>query len=100
MDAQELEKALNELIAKSQEHGDASDVVGLPGLHIEAKHQETMRLYEWMSQAIRDAEAGGENRLPAVFHKKNNADILVTMRLEDFIVIYREWESGLDPKER
>ena len=53
--------------------GDASDVVGLPGLHIEAKHQEQMRLYEWMAQAKRDAEAGGENRLPAVFHKKNNA---------------------------
>lgn len=80
--------------------GDASDVVGLPGLHIEAKHQETMRLYEWMSQAKRDAEAGGENRLPAVFHKKNNADILVTMRLEDFMNIYREWEAGLNLKER
>ena len=74
--------------------GDASDVVGLPGLHIEAKHQETMRLYEWMSQAVRDAEAGGENRLPAVFHKKNNADILVTMRLDDFMNLYREWEAG------
>lgn len=80
--------------------GDASDVVGLPGLHIEAKHQETMRLYDWVAQADRDAAAGGENRLPAVFHKKNNADILVTMRLEDFMTIYREWEAGLDLKEK
>ena len=80
--------------------GEASDVVGLPGLHIEAKHQETMRLYEWMSQAKRDAEAGGENRLPAVFHKKNNADVLVTMRLDDFMNIYREWEAGLNLKEK
>lgn len=79
--------------------GDASDVVGLPGLHIEAKHQETMRLYEWISQAKRDAKAGGENRLPAVFHKKNNAEILVTMTLEDFMDIYREWEAGHDLKE-
>ena len=78
--------------------GDASDVVGLPGLHVEAKHQEQMRLYEWMSQAVRDAEAGGVGRLPAVFHKKNNADILVTMRLEDFMSIYREWEAGQDLK--
>lgn len=31
--------------------GDASDVVGLPGIHIEAKHAEAMRLYEWMAQA-------------------------------------------------
>lgn len=82
--------------------GDASDVVGLPGLHIEAKHQETMRLYEWIAQAKRDAKAGGENRLPAVFHKKNNAEILVTMTLEDFMNLYREWEAGfsLNEKER
>lgn len=78
--------------------GDASDVVGLPGLHIEAKHQETMRLYDWMAQAKRDARAGGEGRLPAVFHKKNNASILVTMELDDFMNLYREWEAGFDLK--
>lgn len=78
--------------------GDASDVVGLPGLHIEAKHQERMSLYEWMAQAKRDSR--GTGRLPAVFHKKNNAPILVTMELEDFMNIYREWEAGFDLKER
>lgn len=76
--------------------GDASDVVGLNGLHIEAKHQEAMRLYDWMAQAKRDAEAGGEGRLPAVFHKKNNAPILVTMELDDFMNLYREWAAGFD----
>lgn len=80
--------------------GDASDVVGLPGIHVEAKHVETMRLYEWMAQAIRDAEAGGKGALPAVFHKKNNADILVTMRLEDWMNLYSEWEAGHDLKEK
>lgn len=74
--------------------GLASDVVGLPGLHIEAKHQETMRLYEWMSQAKRDSE--GTGRLPAVFHKKNNAEILVTMTFEDWMNLYTEWEAGFD----
>ena len=78
--------------------GDASDVIGLPGIHVEAKHQERMSLYEWMAQAKRDAEAGGENRLPAVFHKKNNAEILVTMELEDWMNLYREWEAGHDLK--
>lgn len=77
--------------------GDASDVVGLPGLHIEAKHQEQMRLYEWMSQAKRDSE--GTGRLPAVFHKKNHAEILVTLRFEDFMNLYVEWEAGFDFKE-
>ena len=77
--------------------GDASDVVGLPGLHIEAKHQEQMRLYEWMSQAKRDSE--GTGRLPAVFHKKNNAEILVTMTFQDFMNLYVEWEAGFNLKE-
>ena len=77
--------------------GDASDVVGLPGIHIEAKHQETMRLYEWISQAKRDA--AGKGNLPAVFHKKNNAEILVTMTLEDWMNLYREWQAGFDFKE-
>lgn len=78
--------------------GDASDVVGLPGIHIEAKHQETMRLYEWISQAKRDSE--GTGRLPAVFHKKNNCEILVTMTLDDWMNLYREWEAGFDLKGR
>lgn len=79
--------------------GDASDVVGLPGLHIEAKHQEKMCLYDWMAQAVRDAKASGGDKLPAVFHKKNNANILVTMELEDFMNLYTEWEAGFDLKE-
>lgn len=72
--------------------GEAADVIGLPGIHIEAKHQETMRLYEWMAQAVRDSQKSGS--LPAVFHRKNNADLLVTMRFEDWMQIYREWEMG------
>ena len=78
--------------------GDASDVVGLPGLHIEAKHQEAMRLYDWVDQAKRDAAANGKGNLPAVFHKKNNADILVTLPLDAFMTIYREYEAGMDLK--
>lgn len=80
--------------------GDASDVVGLPGLHIEAKRCEQMRLYDWMAQAKRDAAAGGKNALPAVFHRKNNAEILVTMELPDFMNLYREFEAGFDLKAR
>ena len=72
--------------------GEAADVIGLPGIHIEAKHQETMRLYDWMAQAVRDSKT--TNNIPAVFHRKNNAELLVTMRFEDWIKIYREWEMG------
>lgn len=74
--------------------GDASDVVGLPGLHIEAKHVEQFRIYDWIAQARRDAEASGKPVLPAVFFKRNRGEILVTMALPDFMDIYREWEAG------
>lgn len=74
--------------------GDASDVVGLPGIHIEAKHQERTYIYDWIDQAKRDS--AGTDKIPAVFHKKNNCEILVTMTLEGFMKIYREYEAGLD----
>lgn len=80
--------------------GQAADVVGLPGIHIEVKFCEQMRLYEWMSQAIRDSQASGTGALPAVFHKKNNASILVTMLFEDWIRIYREWAAGMELESR
>lgn len=73
-------------------NGDA-DVVGLPGIYIEAKAVERLNLYDAMAQAKGDARAG---ELPAVFHKKNNCKILVTMEIDDFMKIYREWEAGLN----
>lgn len=71
-------------------NGDA-DVIGLPGIHIEAKHQEKMQLYDWINQAKRDAKDG---LLPVVFHKKNDCEILVSMTLDTFMKIYPEWEAG------
>lgn len=72
--------------------GEAADVVGLPYIHVEAKHQERMSLYDWMEQAKRDARPG---EYPVVFHKKNNADILVTMIFDDFMEIYKEFEASM-----
>lgn len=78
--------------------GEAADIVNLPGLHIEAKHQERMSLYDWMAQAKRDSE--GTGRLPAVFHKKNNCEILVTMEFDDFMNLYREWSASMELEKR
>ena len=77
--------------------GDASDVVGLPGIHIEAKHQEQFRIYDWIEQAKRDS-AGSDN-IPAVFFKKNNSEVLVCMTFEDWMKIFREYEAGMTLKE-
>lgn len=72
--------------------GDASDVVGLPGIHIEAKHQERIQIYDWMAQAIHDSAKSGD--MPTVFFRKNHAETLVCMRLEDWINLYKEWEAS------
>lgn len=69
--------------------GDASDVVGLDGIHIEAKHQERMSLYDWIDQAKRDSKNTGN--IPVVFHKKNRAEILVTMQFDSFMKLYKEY---------
>ena len=69
--------------------GDASDVVGLDGIHIEAKHQEKISIFDWMKQAINDSSKTGY--LPTVFFKKNRSEILVTMRLTDWIGLYKAW---------
>ena len=68
----------------------------LPYIHIEAKAVEKMELYKWMEQAKRDARLG---EYPVVFHKKNNADILVTMTFDDFMEIYKEFEASMTLEE-
>lgn len=73
--------------------GQAADVIGLPGIHIEVKFVERMTLYPWMEQAIRDSEANGEGNMPAVFHKQNRKDLLVTMRFEDWIRLYQGYAN-------
>lgn len=73
-------------------NGDA-DVVGLPGIHIEAKAVERLNLYDAMAQSKHDAKPG---EIPVVMHKKNNCKVLVSMELESWMQLYREWEAGRD----
>lgn len=73
-------------------NGDA-DVIGLPGIHIEAKAVERLNLYDAMAQSKHDAKEG---EIPVVIHKKNRCNILVTLELSDFMAIYTEWEAAQD----
>lgn len=68
-------------------NGDA-DVVGLPGIHIECKRVERLNLYDAISQAKADAK---NNEIPTVFHRKDRCKWLVTMELQDWIKLYREF---------
>lgn len=93
----ELAKKLREYgyeARRSQQYagmnGDA-DVVGLPFIHCEVKRVERLNLYDAMAQAISDAKDGEK---PTVFHRRNHCDWLVTMRFDDWIELYKEWENG------
>lgn len=68
-----------------------ADVIGLPGIHVECKRVEKLNLLDAVAQAVHDALPG---LLPAVFHRRDRCEWLVTMRLSDWIEIYREWEAG------
>jgi hypothetical protein len=69
-------------------NGDA-DVVGLPHIHIECQRGEHLNLYDAMAQAKHDSRSW---ELPAVFHRKDDHEWLVTMTLDDFMLIYKEFE--------
>ncbi len=71
---------------------DSPDVTGIDGIHIECKRVERLNLDEAMEQSIRDA---GQDT-PVVMSRKNGKKWLVTMRLEDFIRIYKEAKHGTD----
>lgn len=70
--------------------GDASDVVGLPGIHQEVKRVERLNLEDAVCQAVHDC--AGE--IPIVAHRRNHHDWLVTMRAEDWFRLYREFECN------
>ena len=72
-----------------------ADVVGLPGIWIECKRAEQLRMKEWLSQATEDAISASKNEgryiIPTVMHRRNNEAWLVTMRLDDWQIIYDKY---------
>lgn len=74
--------------------GEVPDLTGLPGVHIECKRTEQLRPYDWMAQAERDAARFGDG-LPAVFFRRSHAPWLVTMRLDDWMNLYKRTSKFL-----
>lgn len=69
--------------------GEVPDVLGLPGVHIECKRAETLRLPEWMRQAERDADRFKDGA-PAVFFRRSREPWYVCMRLSDWLALYQK----------
>lgn len=72
----------------SMSFGEAPDLIGLPGVHIECKRVERLNVPEAMQQSIRDADKFKDG-MPALFHRRNRQPWLVTLRLEDFMGLYQ-----------
>lgn len=67
---------------------DNPDVLALPGIHIEVKRTEAFRMEDAMAQA--HADCG--DRMPTVWHRRNNGRWRVIMEASDWIQLYRAWE--------
>lgn len=70
-----------------------SDIVGLPGIHIECKRVEKLNIHTAMEQAKAEA-AKRHDGVPTVFHRRDRTEWLVTMRLEDWLELYRQKENN------
>ena len=67
------------------EEGQA-DLLGLPGVHIECKRTESLRLYNAVDQAKRDST--GTDDIPVVFHRRNKREWITIMPLDSFMKLY------------
>lgn len=66
---------------------DSPDIIhDIPWLHIECKHVEKLNIHNAIGQAVKDAG----DKVPAVVHKRNRGDWLVTVRLSDIPRILEE----------
>lgn len=81
----ELSKKLTELFGEPCRRGkqycgseDSPDVVGLPGIHIECKRTNVLRLWEAVDQAT--AECGGN--VPVVCHRPNRREWIAIVPLD------------------
>ena len=73
---------------------DSPDVCGIPGIHIECKRVETLRLYQALSQAQRDA--GDSGNVPVVVHRPSRREWVVCLSLRDFLDLLKKAGYGPD----
>ena len=70
---------------------EGEDVVGLDYIHIECKRVQSLNIEKALQQSKRDAKSG---QIPAVFHRKDREKWKVTLDLDDFMELYKEYYSG------
>lgn len=73
-------------IGQTRSGGTEVSDVDIPIVHVEAKRQKRCRIKAAMAQAIEDANVNG--KIPVAITRDDRADILCTMRLDDWIKLF------------
>ena len=75
--------------------GDASDVVGIDGFHIEVKFVEKLNIWNAVKQAERDADAEFVNhdtvKKPVVIYRKTQEDWHCILGIDDFVELVQAY---------
>lgn len=67
-----------------------SDLIGLPGIHIEAKFVEKLNIRQALAQAEEESEKR-QDGMPTVFSKTSRKPWIVTMNLDDWVKLYKAY---------
>lgn len=76
-----------------------SDVIGLPGIHIECKNQKSPSVYTAYEQAVEESEKRKDGIPVVMSHKTNDGNAKkasgwkVFLSLEDFMDMYGAWRD-------
>jgi hypothetical protein len=76
-------------IGQSRCGGSEISDVDIPYVHVEAKRQKRCRIKAAMEQAIADAKIN--KKLPVAVTKDDRADILCTMLLDDWLILFNAY---------
>lgn len=74
--------------------GDASDVIGLEGYHIEVKNVERLNLWKAIEQSTHDAMEAGKNETPVVVFKRSREPWQICMEFEEFLKILQNHQNN------
>lgn len=70
----------------SAQHG-KGDIAGLPGIHVEVKRAERLRMDEWSAQSEGDAAPGD---MPVVVYRSSGQPWRMSLLLEDGLDLLKE----------
>lgn len=74
--------------------GDASDVIGLEGYHIEVKNVERLNLWKAIEQSRHDAMEAGKKEVPVVVFKKSRTSWQICIEFEEFLKILQNHQNN------